>query len=202
MGELMAAGAGLGIASSLITFGDVAFRILKRIKEYSEISDDIPAVLKHIHVQLPLLAEKIKEIQRDNENKSISILPETALAVAVTSCEKQIGRLDILTQKLLPSESDSRKRRAMKAVQSIYYEREVGRAWAEMETYKTTLILHFTKTTDIVTELEALHLKSPVFSVPFERDLKFIARTDIMNQVNLALRNQGRFAIAGIGGIG
>ena len=84
----MAAGAGLGIASSLITFGDVAFRVLKRIKEYSEISGDIPAVLKHIHVQLPILAEKIKEIQRDNENKSISILPETALAVAVTSCEK------------------------------------------------------------------------------------------------------------------
>ena len=90
----------------------------------------------------------------------------------------------------------------MKAVQSIYYEREVGRAWAEMETYKTTLILHFTKTTNIVTELEALHLKSPVFSVPFERDLNFIARTDIMNQVNLALHSQGRFAISGIGGIG
>lgn len=201
MAELLAAGAGLGIASSLITFGDVAWRVLKRIKEYSDRTDDIPAVLKHTTCTTCSCRENWRNTTR--QRKQITpIHPETALAVALTSCENQITRLDILTKKMLSSESDSRTRRVMKAVSSVYYEREIGRAWAEIETYKTTLILHFTTTTEIVAKFETLQLKSSIFSVPFERDLRFVARTDIMTGIESTLHNQGRISIAGIGGIG
>lgn len=202
MAELLAAGAALGIASSLITFSEVAWKVLQRIKEYSDRTNDVPAVLKHINAQLRVLVEKIADIQQEVKSTSQVIRPETALAVAVTSCEEHIRRLDVLTQKMLPLGSDSRRLRAKKALYSIYYEKEVGRAWAEMEPYKTTLILHFTKTTSVVASLETLQLKRSLFSVPFERDLTFIGRIDIINKIESVLQNQSRVAIAGIGGIG
>jgi DNA-binding protein H-NS len=203
MAELLAAGAGLGIASSLITFAEVGWKVVRRIKEYNDRTDDVPEVLKHINAQLPVLLNKVAEIQRQIDGKSQQcIRSESALAVAVTSCEEQIKRLDVLTGKMLPSGSDSKTRRAKKVVYSIYYEKELNKTWAEMETYKTTLVLHFTPTTEVTARMEALELQRSVFSVPFERDLKFISRGDVMTQIESTLRDHHRVAIAGIGGIG
>jgi hypothetical protein len=203
MAELLAAGAVLGIASSLITFAEVGWKVIRRIKEYRDRTDDIPEVLKHINAQLPILLVKVSEIQCLIDGKSQQrVHSESALAIAVTSCEENIKRLDVLTEKMLPSGSDSKTRRVKKGFYSIYYEKELKRAWGEMETYKTTLMFHFTPTTEVTAKMEALQLKRSVFSVPFERDLKFISRGDVMEQIESALRDQRRVAIAGIGGIG
>ena len=204
MAELLAAGAAIGIASSLITFAEVGWKVVRRIKEYSDRTDDVPAVLKHINAQLPILLEKVAEIRRDIDSTSQRIPSESTLGVTVTSCEELIKRLDILTQKMLPLVSDTKTKRAKKGLYSIYYEKELRKAWAEMETYKTTLMLHFTKTTEVDARVETLtlQLKRTIFSVPFERDLKFIPRADVMAQIESALQDQSRIAIAGIGGIG
>ena len=89
-----------------------------------------------------------------------------------------------------------------KALSSIYYEKEVSKAWEEIENYKTLLIFHFTKTKGPVQELETPRSKKPIFMVPFERDLKFVGRVDIINDIKQALQRQRRVAIAGIGGVG
>ena len=38
--------------------------------------------------------------------------------------------------------------------------------------------------------------------VPFERDLKYIDRSDIISQLNAKLKSSRRAALAGIGGVG
>jgi hypothetical protein len=90
----------------------------------------------------------------------------------------------------------------MKALSSIYYEKEVSKAWEEIETYKTLLILHFTKTKEPVQDIETQMSKKPIFMVPFERDLKFVGRVDITSGIEQALQRQRRVAIAGIRGAG
>ena len=42
----------------------------------------------------------------------------------------------------------------------------------------------------------------PLFVVPFERDRSFINRVEIFNQTNRNLKQHGRVALSGIGGIG
>ena len=202
MAELLAAGTALGVASSLMTFGDVAWRVLKRLKEYNDRTGDAPAIIKNISAQLPVLIDKMTEVKLETEMGSVSINPQTALAVAVTSCDELIQRLDVVTKKLLLEETDSRSKRIKKAFFSVYYEKEVSKAWGEIENYKTLLILHFTKTKGALQELETPQSKKPIFMVPFERDLKFVGRVDINTDIKQALQRQRRVAIAGIGGVG
>jgi hypothetical protein len=59
MAELLAAGTALGVASSIVTFADVGWRIIKRVNEFVDAVGDVPEVLADIKAQLPLLIEKM-----------------------------------------------------------------------------------------------------------------------------------------------
>ena len=49
---------------------------------------------------------------------------------------------------------------------------------------------------------ETISPSQACFTVPFERDLKFIGREDIIVEINRRFQTQRRVALAGIGGIG
>ena len=146
MAELIAAGAALGVASSLITFTDVTWRILKRLDEYCNNTKDVPKVIKHIRPQLQLLIEKVEELRRGDEDGRLTGSSPSTLSKIIKPCEEQLNLLDQLTVKMLPSRSDSTILRLRKAGLSIYYEKELSRVWARVESYKTTFIFHFTNT--------------------------------------------------------
>ena len=202
MAELLAAGTALGVASSLISFVDAAWRVLKRLKEYNDRAGDGPAIVKSIRAQLPILIDKMEELKLETEMGHVPINPQTSLAVAVTSCDELIQRLDFLTRKLLPNEMESRPKRLKKALSSVYYEKELSKTWEEIENYKTLLILYFTKVKGAVQEHGISQSNKPIFIVPFEKDLKFIGRVDVIANIEQALKRQSRIAIAGIGGVG
>jgi hypothetical protein len=144
MAELIAAGTAIGIASSLITFADVAWRVLKRLDEYSDRTKDVPRIIKNIRPQLRVLAEKMDELKQAEKDGSLTTSSRSALSKAVDTYEEQMNLLDRLTARMLPEEGESRHLRAKKAVLSIYYEKELSKIWAELETYKTTFMFHFT----------------------------------------------------------
>jgi N-terminal domain on NACHT_NTPase and P-loop NTPases len=202
MAELLAAGAALGIACSLLTFGDVAWRVLRRIREYSDKSDDVPAVIRHINAQLPVIIEKMEELTQATKTGSLLIQPQSAIVGAVASCNEQVNRLDMLTEKMLPSATDSRTIRARKAIRSVRYEKEVTKAWSTMETYKSTFIFHFTQMSAAISNIDTSRPKSSVFMVPFERDRKFVGRVGVLDDIEQSFKSQSRVAIAGIGGVG
>ena len=144
MAELLAASTAIGVASSLITFGDVAWRVLKRLDEYSARTKDVPKVIRNIRPQLQLLVKKLEELKRAESDGSLATNSRVQLSEVMKMYEGQITILDKLTQRMLPAEGDSKRVRAIKALSSIYYEGELSRTWAQIESYKTTFILHFT----------------------------------------------------------
>ena len=144
MAELIATSSALGAASSLLTFADVAWRVLKRLEEYCDRTKDAPKVVKNIRPQLRILAEKLEELKQDTKDTSLAINSSSTLSKVVDPLKEQIDFLDQLTAKMLPTKSDSTSLRLRKAALSIYYEKELSRVWAQLETYKTTLIFHFT----------------------------------------------------------
>jgi len=144
MAELIAAGTAIGVASSLVTFAEVAWRVLRRLDEYSDRTKDVPAIIKHIRPQLQVLAGKMEELKEAAKHGSLITSSQSALSKAVQSYEKQINLLDELTAKMLPNEGDPKRTIAKKAFLSVYYEKKLSKTWAELETYKTTFIFHFT----------------------------------------------------------
>jgi hypothetical protein len=85
MAEILAVGTAFGVASSLLTFGDVAWRVVKRVKEYNEIVEEAPLVIKHIRAQLPILIEKMEEPKGSSDAGLVQVTPQSALAEAVAS---------------------------------------------------------------------------------------------------------------------
>ena len=67
MAELIAASTALGVASSLVTFAEVAWRVLKRLDEYCSNAKDVPQVIRHIRPQLQVLTEKLEELNQRRE---------------------------------------------------------------------------------------------------------------------------------------
>jgi hypothetical protein len=55
MAEILAAGAAIGIASSLVQFCRAAAEVLGRIREYRKQVDSVPEVVRHIDIQLDVL---------------------------------------------------------------------------------------------------------------------------------------------------
>ena len=56
---------------------------------------------------------------------------------------KHIKSLDDLTARMLPNSTDSGLTRARKAISSVWHEKEVAKAWTEIEQYKSTFIFLF-----------------------------------------------------------
>ena len=144
MAELIATGTALGAVSSLITVADVAWRILKRLEEYIDRSKEVPKVIKHIRPQLHVLAERLEELKQGEKNSSFVANSPSTLSKLIKAFEEHLNLLDQLTAKILPAKTDSTLVRIKKARRSIFCEKELQTVWAQIETYKTTLILHFT----------------------------------------------------------
>ena len=199
MAELLAAGTALGVTSNFTSFSDVAWRVLKRIGEYNDRTVNGPAIVQSINAQLPVLIDKMEELKLETETGSEPINSQNSLAVAVTSCDELIRRLDVLTKKLIPDEIETKPKRLKKAISSVYYKKELSKTWGEIENYKALL---FTKVKEVVQEHEIPHSDNPVFMVPFEKDPKFVGRADVIVDIEEALKKQSRIAITGIGGVG
>lgn len=195
----LAASTTLGVASSFISFSDVAWRVLKRTREYNDKTGDDLAIVQIISARLPGLIDKMEELKLETETGSEPINSQNSLAVAVTSCDELIRRLDVLTKKLIPDEIETKPKRLKKAISSVYYKKELSKTWGEIENYKALL---FTKVKEVVQEHEIPHSDNPAFMVPFEKDPKFVGRADVIADIEEALKKQSRIAITGIGGVG
>ena len=195
----LAASTTLGVASSFISFSDVAWRVLKRTREYNDKTGDDLAIVQIISARLPGLIDRMEELKLETETGSEPINSQNSLAVAVTSCDELIRRLDVLTKKLIPDEIETKPKRLKKAISSVYYKKELSKTWGEIENYKALL---FTKVKEVVQEHEIPHSDNPVFMVPFEKDPKFVGRADVIADIEEALKKQSRIAITGIGGVG
>jgi tetratricopeptide (TPR) repeat protein len=206
MAELLAAGAALGVASSIITFADVGWRILKRVKEFTDAVEDVPEVLKDIKALLPLLIEKMDQLKVLGEERLQQIEPQSALVGAITGCRSHIDRLEVLVNKLLPLATDSRFTKTQKAAQSVFYEAEISKILVKLENYKSSFIFHFT---DISTALDRVtRIDESYYVVPSLQVSEYVERIELLSSIKTAvqqMREQQRrqvVVLLGMGGQG
>jgi hypothetical protein len=203
MAELVAAGNVLGVASSLITFGSVAWDVVERLKEYCDRTKDVPNVIKHIIPQLEVLAQKIEEAESD-----ASLVNSSQSSGFMVHFAEQIHALDKLAAMMLPTKGDSWKVRSKKAILSIYYEKELSNIWEELERCKTTFLVHHTNVLSRpVLSLESNAPKTHYY-YPTSVVGHFVTRPLILSQVEFsfsqthATANPHVLVLLGLGGCG
>ena len=135
----------IGLASSIVTFVDVSTKVLERLREFHSIAKETPGVFRHITIQLPLLIDIMRRIERGCAEGSFSADTQCALSRVVEGSLSQITMLDGLIKKILPASTDSKLQRVWKAIASVPKEKDVAVILRHLEAYKSTLTLHFSQ---------------------------------------------------------
>ncbi|KAL2009621.1 hypothetical protein VTN00DRAFT_5428 [Thermoascus crustaceus] len=134
----------VGFAASIVAFIDVRNKIVALLLAFNSTTKGAPEVFKHTAIQLPLIIDVMKRIEKNCRVGSVVPEAQNALLRVVNGSLQQITVLDKLVQKILPTPTDSRLRRVTKkAVVRIRERKFVMAIVKTLEGYKSTLALHF-----------------------------------------------------------
>ena len=189
----------ISLVTSVISLIEFSIKVTARFREYNNRTKGLPKMFKDLEVNLPLILDVLKRIQ--NHAESGKLLDETreVLVPVILGAKEKIERLYEIFEKVVPSPTDSKLAKNLKAAVSLKYEGTVKSNTAALQEHLAVLVLH---ASSHATSSEPETQREPVFMVPFERDSDFLDRKDVMQQVEERLVRLNRVVLAGMGGVG
>ena len=141
MAEVVAA---LALGSSIISFIDMGGKVITRVREYIETSQEVPEVLRDISDRLETLLLTTKNLESALNAGKLDDGAKAALRSTVAGLERQALILQGLCEHILPSLGDMWWQKARKAVSSLRKEKELKNVLQKIIAYESTLNLYFT----------------------------------------------------------
>ncbi|KAH0538196.1 hypothetical protein FGG08_005212 [Glutinoglossum americanum] len=198
--------AAVGLAASILTFVDLSSKVLDRLREFYSTAEDTPRVFQDITTQLPLIVDILTRVEKRCEDSPLTRDAQQTLLHVVKGCLRQITMLDGLIEKMLPNSTDSTPRRLRKVIASVLKERDVVGIQRTLETYKSTLTLHFIEKyggSIATTARESTYYEIPSLQVP-----QFVERVELLEEIETSFARVTRntcpkiVVLLGMGGQG
>lgn len=193
----------ISIVSTILQFVDFGLKVLGRLHDLESSINDVPKVFKDIKIELPLLLDTLQKTEKRAKAGTITTETQRALLPVIDGCSDQVGLLDDMIKRVLTTSEDSSWQRGRKAFTSIGIEKksqaiiDTLRGYVQILTYYQAASL-----AGPVKDVDSYKEPEPVFTVPFERDPRFIDRPEITSKLEEMLASRHRAALAGIGGVG
>lgn len=205
----MAELAAISLAAAIVNFVQFGVKVVKRLHDFRSTIPlaEEPKPYRDIVIELPLLIDTLKRTREQAENGQIREDTARSLIPVIQGCKDQINQLDEILQ-TLPNAQDSSWKRGVKVVASIGKEKKFSEVAHTLKEYVQFLTYHQAAAGSLSAPLEVPRSLSrectvePVFLVPFERDDKFIGRSELVSEIDRRLKIHRRVALAGIGGVG
>ncbi|KAL9013506.1 MAG: hypothetical protein Q9173_001803 [Seirophora scorigena] len=197
MAEAIAA---ISFVSAVISLVDTGSRMLSRLREFSEASQEIPESFKHLNAQLPIVLDALRRTEARANDGLVDKRTQEALVPTIQGCRDRVAGLYDILEDVLPSKTDSSLDRAIKAAKSLSKDRKVQKLLKDIDSYLTSLTFHNTSGDAMNTGRDV-----PVRRInmtPADRDTNFVDRPDIFRALDITMKEYGRAAVAGIGGVG
>ena len=197
MAEVIAA---ISFASAVINLVDVGGKVLGRLHEFNEASQEIPESFRHLNAQLPIVLDGLRRTEARAKAGNIDQRTQEALIPTIDGCRDRIQDLYQILDSVLPRRTDSSIDRAIKAAKSLSKDKKVQKLLKDVDSYLTSLTFHNTSGSTSV-QSQTAHGRR-VNMIPADRDKNFVDRPDVFYGLDATLKEYGRAAIAGIGGVG
>ncbi|KAL8938906.1 MAG: hypothetical protein Q9211_002985 [Gyalolechia sp. 1 TL-2023] len=197
MAEVIAA---ISFASAVISLLDTGARVLSRLHEFSEASNEVPESFRHLNAQLPIVLDGLRRTQARAKAGNVDKRTQEALVPTIEGCRDRIQNLYEVLNTVLPSKTDSSVDRAIKAARSLSKDKKVQKLLRDVDSYLTSLIFHNTSG-DTASSHPSVQARR-VNMTPADRDKNFVDRPDVFRALDGTLKEYGRAAVAGIGGVG
>lgn len=197
MAEVVAA---ISFTSAVISLLDTGARVLNRLHEFNEASNEIPESFRHLNAQLPIVLDGLRRTEARAKAGNVDHRTQEALIPTIQGCRDRIQNLYDVLNSVLPSKTDSSMERAIKAARSLSKDKKVQKLLKDVDSYLTSLTFHNTSG-----DSASNHPSVPARRVnmtPADRDKNFVDRPDVFFALDTTLKEYGRAAVAGIGGVG
>lgn len=144
MAEALAA---IGIIANIVEVVEFGFQIVSRLNEFQCSVNETPKSFRQIKTELPLLLYTLKETEKTIASGSVSEEAARALVPVVLGCREQVESLDSVLQKALPAPGDSRGKRHLKALSTLFQDGRIEEISLSLSKYVQTLTFYHVATT-------------------------------------------------------
>ena len=175
----------IGIASAIVQFLDVGFKIASRLAEYNKTGpNEAPGALRAISIQLPLLLDALDRIKSEDNISRFDTNTRCILRGVVGGCSSLTNDIDTLLIKVAKQEGESVTVRLKKAFGSLKYEEKVKEIDRSLRTYIQVLVLHQVVDTKVIST--GVSEDTEYFDVREKVAESFVTRTDILDKLDEA----------------
>ena len=205
----------VGLVASIASLVDLSAKVVSRLRDFTSKSSDIPESFRSMSTRLPLLTTTLQNIQSQAEAGRLPEVLMKNLKAVVDDTVKQIAAVQTILFRVLPSDGDSKLRRALKALKSVAKNDKLQQALEKIYKNVDSLTLHQTdRILEGVSKLSvAPATPSNLFGVCLGRAPQvaaddFIGRTKELQQLRdwLSPKSQPNrqriVSIVGLGGLG
>ena len=129
-----------GLASAIITFVDIAAKIVKRTQEFLNQAENAPAFLRAIDIRLPLLEKSLKSIYEEVLLQQTNTDPELKILPVVNAALVELERLHSYVVALSVRGITSKLQRFSRAIKSVLvYEGKINQTLKILDAYTRAL---------------------------------------------------------------
>ena len=185
MAEVVAA---LALGSSIISFIDMGGKVITRVREYIETSQEVPEVLRDISDRLKTLLLTTKNLESALNAGKLDDGAKAALRSTVAGLERQALILQGLCEHTLPSLGDMWWQKARKAVSSLRKEKELKNVLQKIIAYESTLNLYFTTAMSLKDSSSVPWTQRTYHDIPPLAFGRCIGRRRVLDQVAASFR--------------
>jgi hypothetical protein len=134
----MAELAAISAAASIIGLIDFTAKIVRRLQEHQSLVEDIPAALKQVTTELPLLKLTLHKLEVTFQKGQMDPDVETTVLPVFKVCNRAMQALGVMLAKILPNEGDSVWKRPGKALKSLRYDTKMDGTITQVRTQVRT----------------------------------------------------------------
>ena len=211
----------IGIISNILQLVEFSSKVYDRVKDFTDEAHDIPKAFRESRNKLELVSASLSKTKARASMGHFNEDTCKALRPALERCQSKLAELRIVFEKVVPADGASKMTRRWKAMSSLRQDKKVKALmmsiWDDVQlltsyhvTGNATDVQVASIAKEISTVAEAISgmttsataLKKPCFTVPYQKDKDFVARQDILEEIEQRFRVDDRVAIAGIGGVG
>ena len=110
----------VGIMTSIVQLIDFSLRVLDCLNKFQSSLEEIPKSFHYIKAELPVLQNTLQQTKEVIDAGVIRDKMKRALIPAIKGCRKQIGLLNVILAKMLPTPSNSQLKRGTKTIWSLH----------------------------------------------------------------------------------
>ena len=198
------AAATIGLVAAILQIADYGAKLVERVNDFRKSLDDVPKAFADISLEVPLLINILSRTKEQAESGALDQASQDAVLPVVRGCLAKVDMLHSILVRSLPAKADSSWRRSAKALASLSREKKIEQLVAGLRSYVQLLTFHQATGVPAAVVLPKADVlpEKPRFLVPFDRDVNFVGREDVIAQIDGAFEKSGRVALSGIGGVG